>query len=327
MKENTMKIKIILNPQSRNGQKGYVKKIIKEKFAHFLIDIEHSVYPGYATHIAQQAAKDNFDTVVVGGGDGTVNEVLNGIVGTNVALGIIPTGTANDLASFYYIPSDVAEACDVILEQCVTHADVICVDGKYYITVGGIGLPCEIAHITNVITLKRTFGKFLKQLLGNKIYILVFLCTLLRKAKKGHLVNIQWDGCLLRIDPLALMIGNQPFLGRKFMVSPGALNNDGLFDICLIENRKSPMWNLLVLMKVLKGSHVHSPSVRQWRTRELKIQAETSLPFFGDGEVLGQASEYRIKIVPKGIKVIVPRGYVMQQKALRVPCKGHHVSG
>ncbi len=308
-----MKIKIIVNPKSRNGDEKGLEAMLKGKFGHSLSEIEKTAYPGHAIHIARRATTEDIDTVVVVGGDGTVNEVLNGIVGTDLALGIIPTGTANDLACLYHIPSNVARACDAILEQCLLRVDVICVNERYYITAGGIGLPCEVVRLANRIKLSGVVGKPLGHFLGSKIYLLAVLFALAKKTKKGHFVDIRWDGGSLSMDSLALMVNNQPFLGRNFLMSPEAVNNDGLFDVCLIENSKSRLQILSIVMKVMTGSHVNSASVRQWRTPELIIQSERILPFFGDGELFGQGFEFRIKIIPKSLKVIVPKAYLRDQ--------------
>jgi diacylglycerol kinase (ATP) len=311
--ERMMRLKVILNPKSKNGDKRHLQTTIKDKFGHSLIGIDQTAYPGHGTYLAQRATKEKVDTVVAVGGDGTVNEVLNGIVGTEVALGVIPTGTANDFACLYHIPSDVARACDVIREQCLVRADVICVNERYYVTAGGMGFPCEVVSLANRIKLSSLAGKLFSQFLGSKIYLFAALFSLAKKIEKGHFFDVRWDSGSLSVDSLALMVDNQPFLGRNFLMSPEAVNNDGLLDVCLIENSKSRVQILSILMKVLTGSHVNSASVRQWRTPELTIQTERMLPFLGDGELFGQGVEFRIKIVPKCLKAIVPKAYLRNQ--------------
>jgi len=302
-----MKIKVIINPKSKNGDRKTLKAILDEKFTHFLSGIECTAYPGQATHMARQGTGENVDTVVVVGGDGTINEVVNGIIGTEMKLGIIPTGAANDLATLYHIPNNVAEACDVILEHHLSCIDLICVNGRYYATAGGMGLPCEVVRLANNIKLKSPMGRLFSQFLGRRIYLFAVLRALIKKGEQGHLVNIRWEDFSLTMDSLALMVDNQPFLGRDFLMSPGAINGDGLLDICLIKNLKSLIQTLFILLKVRNGSHIHLPSVIRWQARELSIQTKKSLPFFGDGEVFGQGSEFRIKIIPKALKIIAPR--------------------
>jgi YegS/Rv2252/BmrU family lipid kinase len=308
---NKMKMKIILNPKSRNGKQTYLEATLKERLSPSL-KIERTTYPGHGTRIAQEAVKEKIDAVIAVGGDGTVNEVLNGIIGTDVPLGIIPTGTANDLASFYQIPRDVAQACDIILDRHLIRMDIIQVNDCYYATAGGVGLPCDVVRVVSSMKQKDVLREIVGRFLGSKIYVFAALCALARKPGHGHPMKIHWEGHSLMADALALMVNNQPFLGKRFLMSPGAVNSDGLLDICVIENSRSRKEILSLLVKTLTGSHVDSPSVKTWRTSGLTIQTVKSLPFFGDGEIFGKAFEFRIKIVPKALKVIVPKTNISQ---------------
>ena len=301
-----MKIKVIVNPRSKNGDNKYLKMMLKEKFGQYLVDIEQTAYPRHATEIAQRAVKENVDTIVAVGGDGTVNEVLNSIVGTEVALGIIPTGTANDLASLCHIPKDLPQACEVIFERHLHCADVICVNGWYYVTAGGLGLPCEVVSIANTIKRQGTIGKLLRQILGSKVYILAVLCALFKKARRRTLLNIRCNGSSLVVDSLSLMVNNQPFLGKNFLMSPAAINDDGMFDICLIENFKRRMQILSILIKVITGRHIYSPSVKTWRAKELIVNAEEPLSFIGDGEIIQQGTQFSIQIIPRALRLLTP---------------------
>ncbi|HEB29626.1 hypothetical protein LCGC14_3070530 [marine sediment metagenome] len=141
------------------------------------------------------------------GGDWSVNEVLNGIMGSDVAIGIIPTGTANDLASYYRLPCNIEKACDIILKRRIHRADLILVNNRYFITAGGLGFSSEVANIVNTIK-------------------------------------------------------NQPFLGKNFVISPDAVNDDGIFNVCLIKNSKTRAGKLSILIKVLTGRHIYFPSVK-----------------------------------------------------------------
>ena len=303
-----MKLKIILNPRSRNGTNRYLVPILREKFAPSLVGIELTTRSDHASDVARRAIKQGVDTIVAVGGDGTVNAVLNGIAGTDVALGIIPTGTANDLASLYGVPGDASEACDIILERRIHCADLIGVNGRYYGTAGGLGLPCRVAAIANEIKRHGMVGQGLQHTLGSKLYLLAALYEVLKKAPRGNVLSIRWNGCAMSSDALALTIANQPFLGKHFLVSPGAVNDDGLFDICLIERPKSRVQTLSTALKTLSGGHVDSPYVKTWRASDLMVEAAKPATFFGDGEVFDRAREFRIKIFPHAVNVIAPKG-------------------
>lgn len=301
-----MRIKVIINPKSKSGNHKDLEAVFKEKFARHPLDIEQTAYPQHAKHIAAQAAKDNIDTVVAVGGDGTVNEVLNGIAGTNVALGIIPTGTANDLATFYKIPADIDQACEVISKRSLQSADLISVNDRYYVTAGGLGFPCQVVRIANKIKHRTLVGKLVARILGSKLYILAVFCAILKKTRTADLLSVQWNGSSTRADPLWMMISNQPFLGKNFLISPEAVNSDGMFDVCLVENRKNRFQVLSIVKKVMAGRHVYSPCVKTWRANELILKSEKPVPFFGDGELFGQKQMFSIKIMPGALKLIVP---------------------
>ncbi len=280
--------------------------MLEEKFSHSLAGIEQTTYPKHATEIAQQAVKENIDTIVAVGGDGTINEILNGIAGTDVKLGIIPAGTANDLATLYGIPKDPSKACQVILKQNISCADLIRVHNRYYVTAGGLGFPSEVLGIANRMKHQNIIGKLLGQLLGSKIYIFAVLCALIKKSKRENFVKVRCNGSSLYTDSLSLIINNQPFLGKSLLMAPGALNNDGRFDVCLIGNSKSRLQVLSILLKVLTGKHVYLSSVSRWSADRLAVTSERSLAFFGDGEIMQQGTRFNIRIIPEALKIIVP---------------------
>jgi YegS/Rv2252/BmrU family lipid kinase len=302
-----MNIKVIVNPQALNGRDKYLQALLQEQFGRYVVRIEKTTCPRHATDIARRAVKENVDTVVAVGGDGTVNEVVNGVVGTDVGLGIVPAGTANDLASLHKIPTDVEAACEVIRERHLQKVDVINVNGWYYVTAGGFGLPCEVASIANTIKSSGTVGKLLGRVLGSHVYILAVLCALINRKRRNNLLNIRWDGGSLNVDPLWLMVDNQPFLGKTFLLSPGAANDDGVFDICLIEGSKSRLQILRLLVETLAGTHIYGASAKTWCTGELIVNAKKPLPFFGDGEIVKESADFRIAIVPGALNVVVPK--------------------
>jgi YegS/Rv2252/BmrU family lipid kinase len=244
-------------------------------------------------------------TVIVVGGDGTIHEVLNGLVGSSARLGIIPAGTANDLASYFGLPRDVEKACGVIQEGRSRPTDVIHVNDMYYITAGGVGFPSDVACLANLIKQKSRLGRFLARVLASKLYVVSAVWAIFARAKHT-MMRVHSAGTDLKSDVLSLTVSNQPFLGGKFLISPGAVNDDGRADVCLIPNSKSALGVLAVVLKVLSGRHVNSPSVRTWRTDRLEIEVERPLAFLGDGEVQSAAKKFTVRVHPRAVEVIVP---------------------
>jgi diacylglycerol kinase (ATP) len=303
-----MTIQVILNSHAKLAQDEKALTTIREKFGGRLHAITKTVCTQDAIDVTRRAARNNIDTLVVVGGDGTVNGVLDGIAGTAMALGIMPNGTANDLSSLYDLPTDVARASDVILRRRLQAVDLIGINGSYFVTGGGLGLPAKVAATANAVKLHNGAGKMLHGLLGSKLYVMSAISTLLEKVPPGVPLAISWDRGSLAVDSLSLMISNQKFVGRHFYVSPRAVNNDSFFDVCLIENSRSRFQIAATLMRAVRGSHTSLRSVTSWRAQELVVRAEKPLPFFADGEHLQTAEVFIVKIFPKSLNLIVPAG-------------------
>ena len=300
-----MKTLIILNPKSKAGSSKKLESLLKEKFSNSDVEFMKTAYPGHATDLARRAVREQADTVVAVGGDGTVNEVLNGIVGSPIALGIIPTGTANDLATYYRLPRNIEKACDIILKRQIHRADLILVNNRYFITAGGLGFPSDVASIATSIKSRSAAGRLFGRILSSKLYIIASLLAVF-KAKNQNLLKVRWNGSSLISDALSLTVNNQPFLGKNFVISPEAVNDDGIFDVCLIKNSKTRVGILSILIKVLAGSHIYSSSVKMWRTDTLIVEADSPKTFLNDGEFLQKSKEFKIHVAPLALNVIVP---------------------
>jgi diacylglycerol kinase family enzyme len=179
------------------------------------------------------------------------------------------------------------------------------VNGRFFLTAGGLGFPCEVAALANVIKNFGWFGIVLGKILSHQIYLLALLLAI-SKTEHHRIVKIDYQNQMMKCDILSLMINNQPFLGKKFQMAPGAINNDGLLDICLIKNSKTRAQILFILSKVLNGSHIHSPSVLSWQTDFLTIETEHPRVFLNDGEIMEESNKFEIKILPRALSVIVP---------------------
>jgi diacylglycerol kinase (ATP) len=303
-----MTIQVILNSHAKLAQDEKALTTIREKFGGRLHAITKTVCTQDAIDVTRRAARNNIDTLVVVGGDGTVNGVLDGIAGTAMALGIMPNGTANDLSSLYDLPTDVARASDVILRRRLQAVDLIGINGSYFVTGGGLGLPAKVAATANAVKLRNGPAKMLRGLLGSKLYVVSAISTLVGNACEETPLAIHWDHGSLMADALSLTITNQPFVGKHFYVSPRAANNDAQFDVCLIENPRSRVQIAATVMRALRGSHISLPAVTSWRAQELIVRAEKPLPFFADGEHLQTAEVFIVKIFPKSLNLIVPAG-------------------
>jgi diacylglycerol kinase (ATP) len=301
-----MKIVVIVNARAKLARNEPALETIRKKFGGFLHSIATTASAQDAIDMTRRAARDKVDTIVVVGGDGTVNGVLDALAGTGIALGIIPNGTANDLSSLHELPVRLSAACDVILQRQVHAVDLISTNGRHFVTGGGLGLPSVVAARANEIKSRRGLAKMARVVLGGKLYLASAVPALLGKVRPGVRLTIQSDQGSLQMDSLALMINNQPFVGRHFYSAPEAANDDGQFDVCLVENPRRRIELAATLLQVLHGSHLNLPSVTNWRARELHVRASAPLPFFADGEHLGTQTQFALRIVPRSLNLIIP---------------------
>jgi YegS/Rv2252/BmrU family lipid kinase len=303
--ESVMKIKVIVNPNSKYKQ-DQIKSILWEKLFPNFIDVEETKDGHTATLVTKKSINQGFETIIAVGGDGTVNAVINGMVGSQAVLGLIPGGTANDLANSCQIPVDLEKACEVIKNRFIQTIDLIKVNGWHYITAGGIGLPSQVARMAN--TVKKKFR--LCKLLGSHIYIFILSYILLNRKYPSNYVTFQYKGQILRKHILFWMANNQSFIANNFLVSPEAKNHDGLIDICLIDFPANWFQLVKIILQILKGRHVFSPCVSTWSTRELNVKTEKPPVFLGDGELAPPSSSFKIKVIDPGINFIIPDGTI-----------------
>lgn len=303
-----MKTKIIMNSRLYRYRGKRLTAVLRRKFADTSFDIVPTAYPGHATDISRQAVRQGVDTVVVVGGDGTINEVLNGIMASDVALGIIPAGTANDLASYYGLPRNIDKACDIILKRHLHLVDVICVNGWHYLTAGGIGAPVDAAAMAEVIKRQVPFGRMISYLLGSRIYVFTLLHTFLNRMNRFGKVTIRMNDKSIISDSFSLLVMNQPTLGQRFRVSPQANNSDGLLDICLIEQSRSCTYLLKTIANTVRGRHIGMQGVRYFQSKSLSISTVHPVAFFGDGEIHQHGTSFDVRVIPSALRVIVPNG-------------------
>lgn len=287
-----MRFKLIINPIA-GGRKGrnLTEKIL-ERLRSWGISFDHefSRYIGHATEIAKRSVK-RFDAVVAVGGDGTVNEVVNGIVGCDIPLGILPVGRGND----FFRSISNSRLLDIILKPFTSKPELKMVDvGKinerYFINVAGVGFDALVASISEPI-----------RILGPIAYLGSALVGLLKN--KGIRVTVNINGNKIDIDALMIAIANGKYFGGKMMIAPEASPWDGKFDVCLIEN-VSRLEILKTLPKVYSGQHIYHPKVRMFKTEYLEIISKEKIPAEMDGEVF-YTDRFRIEIIPKSIPLML----------------------
>jgi diacylglycerol kinase (ATP) len=257
---------------------------------------------GHATDLARQAAQEGLDAVVACGGDGTVNEVANGLALSDTALAVIRGGTANVWAKEVKIPRDPLQAVRVVCEGDRRRIDLGLAEpsagvggGRYFLLMAGVGLD---GHIVSRVPDE------LKQRLGAAAYITHGLREALRYRSSETAVII--DGETLSVDLCWLLVGNTRSYGGVVNVTHGARADDGLLDVYVFAGHG--VWRMAAHgLRVLARRHDRAPKVLFRRARTVELPAPCALPVQIDGDYLGLAP-LAVRVAPGALLVLVPPG-------------------
>lgn len=291
-----MGIYFIVNPVAGHGNTRAIAKEIEKELKEKKIKYEmvYSEYPGHAIELAAGVNGEEFSMVVSVGGDGTLNEILNGMNLKTMSLGMIPAGTGNDLIRCTGIPSDEKQALEVVLNGVEKSIDIGLINNKKFINVAGFGLDVEVLRET--IKLKRIIKGKLAYVLGVVKALLTF---------KPIELQISVDGVDYYQDAMICAIGNGQYFGGGMRILPLAELDDGLFDICIIK-KMSKIKLLYHFPKVFQGTHMKLPWVHYIKGRNIKVLTKQDVFINADGEI-SQKQLPEFKILEKGLRIIVPK--------------------
>lgn len=293
-----MRAKIIVNPKAGRGKAEKAIPVIHRLFK--ASEIEFDIYvtqaSGDAVNEAKRAVQQGYDAVISAGGDGTANEVVNGIAGHDVILGIIPCGSGNDLAISMEIPRNINQACEVILRGNTRKRDLGRVIDRYFANSVGIGFDAAVAK-----TASESLRNF--PVRGIPLYVLALFKTLRQYEGFDAYITID-DEATINLHPLLIAVGIGKTYGGGIPIVPDASPDDGLYDVCTIEAVGS-LEILSKLPKALRGTHVNDPKARLMRGKSVRIQLSARMPLHMDGEVF-EADSMEFSIIPGGLQVFHP---------------------
>ncbi len=300
--------KVIVNPISGRGAGERllprVEQLLRDCGLNY--DLIQTEYRGHAIELTQEAIKSDYNIVVAMGGDGTANEVLNGIMQAKllgikgVALGILSVGSGNDFAFSMGVPHDLAAGCQVLAANHRRWIDVGRAtggdypQGRYFGNGVGIGFDAVVGFEA----LK------LKHVRGFLAYIVAALKTIFL-YNQAPLVRIEFADQTLLQHSLMISIMNGRRLGGGFMVAPNGIPDDGLFDLC-IADQVSRLRIFGLVPKFMKGTHISHEAIHTDRIRRIVATAvEGTLPAHADGETLCTTGEQlTIELLPRQIEIL-----------------------
>ena len=254
-----------------------------------------SMKKGHSIALTEKAIDEKADVVVACGGDGTINEVAQGLVETQIPLGIIPLGSGNGIARHFKIPLEISKSVQVIKKNKLAKMDVGVVNGHYFF--GNMGCALESHFI-------RSYQK--NQRHGIWAYVIAFFDALV--SFKHQKIQVEYLDNVREISPFILLVSNANQQGYDFSLTPQAQSDDGLLDLFWME--KSNAFNKIkfflyaLLKKKLMGKRFDLISLS---TLKIRLLDQDDFCIQIDGENLPIFSNYiEIKVLPKKLNVIVP---------------------
>jgi YegS/Rv2252/BmrU family lipid kinase len=268
---------IIINPVAGKGKALTVKdKLLNElDKAKITYEIVISSYEGEIEKFALNVDIARFTEIIALGGDGTVVEVLNGIIDKKIKLGIIPIGTGNDFFRSIQPKIDIDDAIKKIVDDKTILSDVGIINDVYFLNVSGFGMDSYI--LENLKKIK----KFIK---GSFAYTVSTFYTLFSyKSKK---IYIEIDGVQLERDIMLVSICNGKYFGGGMMVSPNANIDDGQFELIIVK-KMSILRFIKIFGKIFKGTHLFVDEVEEFKGKKFKIKSDVEIPLNVDGNLIG----------------------------------------
>ncbi|HEX2925379.1 MAG TPA: diacylglycerol kinase family protein [Ruminiclostridium sp.] len=287
----------IINPAAGKGRAmeliPFIEDYFKGKSEEYIIKVTE--YPGHATFIAREYSQERACRIYSLGGDGTVNEIVNGIAGTNASLGIIPAGSGNDFLRSIYPEYGIREMIvDTIIGE-ERSIDLARANEKFFINISSVGFDAEVVY--NALKFKKLPG-----VTGSMAYLFSLVYTIFRN--KINEVKINIDGSEIRLRILLAAIANGRFYGGGMLPVPSARLDDGLLDMCLVRE-VSRLKILNLFPKYMKGNHGQIEEVSFHKAKKIKIESRDSISLNVDGEIM-TAKVIDFEILSNAIKIIYP---------------------
>jgi diacylglycerol kinase (ATP) len=290
---------LIVNPKARNG--GLDLAGIKDALGRGGIA---TVEPPEKADCADliRAASD-VDLVVLGGGDGTLNAAAQALAERKLPFGILPLGTANDLARSLGLPLDPVAAAEVIATEPARPIDLGCVNGHYFFNVASVGFSADLAGELTA-DLKRHWGT---------VGYAVAAVRLLRRSRP-FTVYIEHDGQIETVRTIQVSVGNGRHYGGGMTVEENATVDDGLLNFYSLE--VAHWWRLVALLPALRrGTQGQAADVRAFKTTEVVLRTKKPRPVNTDGELTTYTPAH-VKVVPQAVRVHAPEPVVRGRHAL-----------
>ncbi len=282
-------VAIIVNPAAGRDA-PFLKtfnSVFREAGAEWDLFVTHR--RGDGRRLARAALHAGADVVVAFGGDGTVNEVANGLVGARVPMAILPTGTTNVISAAFGIPRDLRQACELIVDQGaeVRAVDVARIGKQYFLQLVGIGMEARMVE---------NAGRELKEHFGMLAYGLAALHALGNPSQAHY--RLALDGQTVALDGVSCLVASGSNMGLSSLAT-----SDGLLDVVIL--RQADFSSLITLAARIAGAPDNTEIMPHWHARQVTVEADPPQTVQADGDVIG-LTPVKINVTPQAVRVIVP---------------------
>ena len=293
-----MKVRAILNPRAGVAARRTRAALDRGRPGWGDYAVWPTRAPGHATELARDAVRDGADAVLAVGGDGTVNEVALGLLGTEVSLGIVPTGSGNGLARALGIPRQPARALRALETATSRALDIGLLNGRPFLNVAGAGFDAAVG---------RAFHERGRRGGRRGLFGYVHLSLRELRAYRAPSVVIELEGGARHESrPFVLTFANGPQFGSGAVINPGATLDDGRLEIVLFEDG-SRLTALLAAPLLFLGGLQHLARYRRLSATRATVTAATPLPLHVDGDPIPSAERLVLELRPRALRVLVPR--------------------
>jgi YegS/Rv2252/BmrU family lipid kinase len=283
-------ILVIINPTARSERARALCRKIEHLSTRAYVRITNG--PGEARALAEEAVKEGCERVVAAGGDGTINEVVNGLAGSKTALGLLPLGTMNVFATELGLPINNLRKCwEVIEHGQVKPVDLLRANDRHFVQLGGIGFDAQVVAATR-FDFKKTLGPLSYIISATQI-----------ASNKPPLLTVRGGGGTR--EGSFVMIGNGRYYGGPFVLFKNARIDDGLLDVLIFKNL-GYLDIVRYFQAIMLGNHTALSDVEYFQTNQVRVTSAESVPVEVDGDVIGTLP-VTFKVVAKGLRVLVPR--------------------
>lgn len=282
----------IINPISGTGKQEKISLKIEKAIDPSIFDyhLHYTEHKGHATEIAKQLCGTNEDIIVAVGGDGTVNEVAQSLVGATSILGIIPTGSGNGLARHLGIPQNVTKALQLLNTLNHRKIDSCTANNHFFMNVSGMGYD---AHISHCFALKRKRGM--------KTYVKLILSEWWTYSVKHFEIEIDGE-TVFNNKAVLVSFANGTQFGNNVIISPQSIDNDGILDLCILKPFRFYEIPHMLLALATRRFHLHKRmTIISCKKATIKSdEAKIHL----DGEPLNLENPVNLQVFKKSINII-----------------------